>query len=95
MTVTVFTRSVVAVVFVTAVTVNVAVPPTARFTVALMSVVSGPVGVTDDPAEADAVHVQLAMFGFVEKMSDTVAPVTAPFPVFDTRIVYVTVSPGR
>ena len=87
-TVTVFTRSPVAVDLVTAVTVNVAVPPTARFTVASMSVFVPIVGgTTEDPTDADAVHDQLAMFVFVENTSFTFAPFTAPLPVFVTRIV--------
>ena len=86
-TLTVFTRSPVAVPLTTAVTMNVATPPFARFAVALMSVLSGPDGVTDDPGVADATHDTLAIFGLVEKTSVTFASLTLPGPSLATTIV--------
>ena len=71
-------------------TVNVAVPPATRFTVAAMLPVPEAGHVDPD----DATHVQVPKVTFAGAVSVTVAPMTPPGPALDTTMVYVVEPPA-
>ena len=71
-------------------TVNVAVPPARRFTVAAMLPVPEAGHVEPD----DATHVQVPKVTLAGAVSVTVAPTTPPGPALDTTIVYVVAPPA-
>jgi hypothetical protein len=88
--VAVFARLPVAVAAMVAVIVNVAVPPGARVTDALML----PLPDAGQVEPAEAVHVQVPADSTAGSVSATVAAVAVEGPAFEATIVYVTVVPG-
>jgi hypothetical protein len=89
-TVAVLTRLPVAIVEIVDVRVNVAVPPGASVTVALML----PLPEAGQVEPAEAAHVHVAPARLAGNVSVTVAPVTVDGPAFEATIVYVTDVPG-
>ena len=71
-------------------TVNVAVPPASRSTVAAMLPVPEAGHVEPD----DATHVQVPKVTLAGAVSVTVAPTTPPGPALDTTMVYVVEPPA-